>query len=118
MTIAYNKIESKETRRELRKNAPTPESIIWSKLRSRQMNNSKWRRQYGIGKYVLDFYCPAKRLAIEIDGESHFNEEAVAKDINREKILKSMRVEIIRFSNDEVMKNLEGVLSTINKYLT
>jgi len=94
---------------------PAPEALLWSKLRAKQFNNFKFRRQYGIGHFVLDFYCSKKRLAIEIDGESHFNKNSIKYDKEREEKIKSNNIKIIRFTNKEIMENLEGVLIAIEQ---
>ena len=75
------------------------------------MQEHKWRRQFPIGHYVVDFYCPQIRLIIEIDGDVHaFQEE---KDATRQSYLESQKIRVLRFTNDEVLKNLDGVLHTI-----
>lgn len=117
LTEIFNQNTSKETRRKLRRNAPVTESIMWSKLRNNQLLDSKFRRQYSIGIYVVDFYCSQKRLAIEIDGDSHFTEQAVAYDKARECYIESLGITFLRFTNDEVMKNIDGVLIKIMRVL-
>jgi len=118
MTGTFNKTEVKCLRRCLRRNAPLPESILWSQLRNRQLSNSKWKRQYSIGKFVVDFYCAERRLAIEIDGDSHFNKKAQEYDKEREEYIKSMDINFLRFTNMDVMNNLEGALEKIIFNLT
>jgi len=82
------------------------------------MNGYKFRRQYSIGKFVIDFYCPKARLAIEIDGDSHFeSSEAIKLDRGREELLNKRRIAILRFLNTDVYKNMDGVLSTIILHL-
>lgn len=73
----FNKSETKEKRKELRKNLPKAEQIIWSKLRAKKFLNIKFRRQQGIGPYIVDFYCREYNFAIEIDGSSHLNESSI-----------------------------------------
>jgi very-short-patch-repair endonuclease len=72
MTIAFNRKKDQEKRRSLRKNMPKSEVILWSKLKNRQMHGERFLRQYGVEEYMIDFYCPRLKLAIEVDGESHF----------------------------------------------
>jgi len=74
--IVYNHKEYKAVRRKLRKQEVSSEKILWSKLRNKQQK-FRFRRQYGIGKYIVDFYCPKLKLAIEIDGATHFKDEEV-----------------------------------------
>ena len=94
---------------------PPAELKLWGYLRSRQINNFKFRRQYGIGKYVVDFYCPELRLAIEIDGDSHFQEHR-SYDNKRQRYLESLGLEVLRFTNQEIYYDLEQVLNVIKQH--
>jgi very-short-patch-repair endonuclease len=76
MTESFNKKEMQARRRILRKNMPAAEVIIWLKLKNRQMHGERFLRQYSVDQYVLDFYCPRLRLAIEVDGESHLKPDS------------------------------------------
>ena len=118
MTKIYNKLDIKKTRQALRKNIPTPESIIWEKIRNRQLCNSKFRRQYSVGNYIVDFYCTERKLAIEIDGDSHYNAKAIEHDKKRQNTIESYGIKFLRFTNKEVTENIEGVLSNIINNLT
>ena len=69
----------------------------------------KFRRQHGIGHYIVDFYCPELKLIIEVDGDSHFSEEDQAYDKVRDDFMLSLDIMTIRLKNDDVMKNIEGV---------
>src|SRR6266498_2836790 len=100
----------KEKRRVLRKNMPPAEFILWSKLRSKSLNGCKFRRQYSIGTYIVDFYCPQAKLAIEIDGESHFVDGADTYDRKRQAIIESFGVNFLRFTNIDIYERLEGVI--------
>ena len=84
MTEVFNRISEKAVRQSLRKALPAAELILWSKLKSRQVNGWKFRRQFGVGPYVVDFYCPALKLAIEIDGDSHFQPGEHERDEKRQ----------------------------------
>ncbi len=77
------------------------------------MAGVKFRRQFSIEKYVIDFYCPECRLAIEADGGQHFEEEGLQKDKERTKRLESLKVRMMRFNNREILTNIEGVYETI-----
>jgi very-short-patch-repair endonuclease len=103
----------KKYRRHLRKNLTPAEAILWRVLKSKQMEGIKFRRQFSIGNCIVDFYCPKFRLAIELDGESHFTPEGIEKDINRDDYLNQMEIFILRFENDLVIKRTETVLSFI-----
>ena len=114
----YNNLRNVgDRRRQLRGNASPPEKRLWRHLRGSQLQNTKFRRQHSIGSYILDFYCPAKRLAIEIDGGTHDNPTAYIYDIRRTSYLENFGIVVLRFSNYDVMNNLEGVLMEINKYI-
>ncbi len=113
MTKIFNKTDFKEKRRLLRKNMPPAELILWSKLRSKSLNGCKFRRQYSIGTYIVDFYCPQLKLAIEIDGESHFIDGADTYDRNRQTIIESFGISFLRFTNRDVYERLEGVIDKI-----
>lgn len=112
----YNNKKNKLLRASLRKRMPNPEVILWLKLKNGQLSGLKFRRQYGIGNYILDFYCPNKRLAIEIDGESHFNNRAVTKDRDRDEFISMKDITILRFNNNEINNNIEGVVEKILEY--
>jgi len=78
MSRVYNRSSEKTKRQLLRRVMPKAEQVLWSKLRRRQMLGYKFRRQYSIEAYVVDFYCPAARMAIELDGDSHFQQGSPA----------------------------------------
>ena len=118
MTKAFNKSQQKAQRRGLRKNMPKAEQVLWSALKNKQLNGSKFRRQYSIENYILDFYCPQAKLAIEVDGPTHFRESAIQKDQKRTLHLKSYNIQIIRFTNNEIYENLEGVIGKIIEVLS
>lgn len=109
----YNNKELKNIRQKLRNSLSGPELMLWSRLRGKQLNGIKFRRQYGIDEFIVDFYCSVCRLAIEIDGDSHYSEEARNKDLERDKRLNFRGIKILRFTNAEVMENCEGVLARI-----
>jgi very-short-patch-repair endonuclease len=113
MTELYNKTSEREKRRLLRNNIPLAERIVWEKLRGRQVEGCKFRRQYSIGAFVIDFYAPELRLAIEIDGDSHFRDGAQAYDYERQVFLESKGTQFLRFTNQQVYEDLEVVLKMI-----
>ena len=115
MALIYNREDRKQYRRELRKRMPLAEVILWSHLKNKQLNNQKFRRQYSIDKYIIDFYCPEKRLAIEIDGDSHYlDKTSQDKDRERDQSLASMNIKVLRFINSDIYNNLESVLGKIS----
>ena len=110
---SYNDKTLKTRRRELRVNQTETEKIIWQKLRNRQINNIKFFRQYSIGAYIVDFYCSELRLVIELDGYQHNEENSFEFDKIREKFMESLDIKTIRFSNSDVLTNLDGVMEKI-----
>ncbi len=87
--------------------------MIWERLRGRQVENCKFRRQYSIAAFVVDFYVPELKLAIEIDGNSHLGEEAQKYDAERQAFLESKGTRFLRFTNRQVYEELDGVIETI-----
>ncbi len=114
MTKVFNKTSEKLKRRNLRQEMPKAEMMLWLKLRGRGLNGFKFRRQYSIGKFIVDFYCPQLKLAIEVDGDSHFTENAVKNDIERQKIIEAFGITFLRFTNLDIYENLENVLDSID----
>lgn len=100
-------------KRRLRTNQTRAEQLLWLKLRYKQIQGLKFRRQHGIGSYIVDFYCPERNLVIEVDGDVHAPELQQAKDRLREDFLKSLGLEILRYTNDEVITNLDEVLEDL-----
>ena len=98
--------------RRLRKRPTDAEQRLWRALRRQQIGGMAFRRQHPVGSYVLDFYCPDIGLGIEVDGGQH-NEDARAYDERRERWLASRGIAMIRFWNNEVLTNLDGVLTEI-----
>jgi len=113
----YNDPIFKEHRRDLRKNQTGAEKILWSCLRNKGLKDFKFFRQYSVGPYILDFFCPAARLAIELDGEHHAQEEIRVYDEERSSYLKSHDITTLRFWNDEVVENIESVIEQIANQL-
>ena len=111
MNYQYNNLELKHFRRKLRNNQTDCEALLWSVLRNKQCNGYKFFRQYSVGKYILDFFCPKLRLAIELDGSQHQDQKVY--DQERTKYLKSQNIKVLRFWDNEVLENLEGVYQRI-----
>jgi len=101
----------KHRARELRKNLTDAERVLWRCLRFRQLGGYKFRRQQGIGKYIVDFICLEKRLIVEVDGGQHL--EQMAYDSEREDWLKSQGFRILRFWDNEVMEEAQAVTEAI-----
>ena len=101
--------------RQLRHNSTDCERILWCQLRSRQFFQKKFRRQQPIGPYVVDFYCSHCRLVIELDGGQHADQ--VDADQRRTEFLIGQGYQVLRFWNNQVLENIEGVLKEIWKAL-
>ncbi len=106
-----NDADQKGKRKELRANATVPEILLWKALRGKKADGLKFRRQQGIGHFILDFYCPELRLCVELDGSSH--DYKYDYDQLRSSFLTQQGIITIRFSNEEVFANLEGVVDEI-----
>ena len=108
----FNRTVVKTARaRRLRLNATEVEKRLWHKLQNAQINRASFRRQHPAGNYILDFYCPALQLAIELDGGQHA--EAASHDHQRDEWLAQRGVIVLRFWNSDVAGNLSGVLEVI-----
>lgn len=99
--------------RYLRKNLTPYERILWRHLRNRTLSGHKFRRQHPLDPYILDFYCPLAKLAVELDGSGHAYAMRRRRDREREQFFAQRGIRILRFWNDEVRENLDGVLQAI-----
>lgn len=116
MTQIFNKKSQTKKRRLLRKNLPSVELILWEHLRNRKLNGEKFKRQFSIGRYVVDFYCPKLNLAIEIDGGYHLAKETTEYDKDRQEVIESLGIAVLRFKNKEILENIENVINKINSF--
>ncbi|HOV22212.1 MAG TPA: endonuclease domain-containing protein [Candidatus Ratteibacteria bacterium] len=103
--------------RQLRKNQTDAEKKLWMLLRGRQIEGVKFRRQFPIDKYIIDFYAPEYKLGIEADGGQHYYGKTKQKDKIREIELSRLGVKILRFSDTDILKNIEGVWEVIQTEL-
>ncbi|MHB8069444.1 MAG: endonuclease domain-containing protein [Desulfobaccales bacterium] len=99
--------------RNLRKNQTDAESLLWRHLRGKQLEGLRFRRQHPLGRYIVDFVCLEKRLVLEVDGGQHGMEEETIKDNEREQWLRTEGYQVLRFWNNDVLTNLEGVMDMI-----
>ncbi len=104
----------KKRRQKLRNSAVKAEVVLWSYLKNKQLYGYKFRRQYSVGPYVIDFYCPAIKLAIEVDGPSHIGQEAY--DRERQNYIEQFGIRFLRVTNRDVYKNISGVIKAICDY--
>lgn len=118
MTEIFNRFKQKSFRQALRHKPTRPEYLLWDKLRDRQFHGYKFRRQHGIGKYVVDFYCPELKLALEADGANHFfNQKSEVYEANREFYLQQLDVKVIRISNTDITNDLARVLENLSQII-
>jgi very-short-patch-repair endonuclease len=103
--------------KELRKSMTLAEKILWEKLRNSKLNGLKFRRQHPLDIFIADFYCHQKRLIIELDGGIHDTSEQKEYDDGRAFELEEKGFKILRFKNEEVLNNIEGVLSRIESHM-
>lgn len=105
--------EIEEAARRLRRELTPAESILWQALRGRQLEGLKFRCQHPVGRFIVDFYCPSAKLVIEVDGGIHDQQQAY--DQARTEKLEAFGYRVLRFTNDQVMKDLSAVLEQIAK---
>lgn len=105
--------ELKQIVRNIRKEPTFSEKKLWMHLRNKQLDGIKFRRQHPVGGFIVDFYCPSARLAIELDGGVHVDSEQASYDLLRQKELAEQGVKVIRFWNSEVDGKIDAVLQTI-----
>lgn len=101
--------------KKLRVDQTEAERRLWSKLRDRRLEGIKFRRQFAVDKYILDFYAPEYQIGIEADGGQHYCETGEQYDSERTKKLSKIGIQIIRFSDTEILKNIEGVCEVIKE---
>ena len=102
-------------RKKLRNSGTPAEVTLWQYLQNRKLAGRKFRRQHSIGNFIIDFYCPDEKLAIELDGEDHFWEDGMKRDAKKTAFLNSMGIRVLRFENIWVFKDVEYVLGEIRK---
>jgi very-short-patch-repair endonuclease len=100
-----------EAARELRQRMTPAEKVLWQRLRDHRLEDFGFRRQHPFGSFVVDFACPSRRLAVEIDGSIH--ERQSEQDAARTEILEEWGWQVLRFSNDDVVQDINGVIARI-----
>tara|TARA_R110002012_G_scaffold42418_8_gene115496 strand:- start:44437 stop:44835 length:399 start_codon:yes stop_codon:yes gene_type:complete len=116
MIIKYN-LKLKELARELRRNATKSEVRLWQKLKRDQMHGFDFHRQKPIDEYIVDFFCNRLRLAIEVDGYSHEILEVWERDVKKNNRLNELGIQVLRFSDAQVLKDMDNVLRVIEEYI-
>ena len=109
----YNQQILKDRRRELPSHATPAEKMLWARIRNGQLHGFKFFRQFGAGPYILDFYCPKGRLAIELDGSPHKESDSRVYDEERKLYLEGLGIRTIRFWNRKVIEDIDNVIMKI-----
>ena len=110
----FNQSRKKSFRKQLRNEPTRAELILWQQLKGSQLNY-KFRRQQGVGLYVVDFYCPELKLAIEVDGGTHFEPSEIDRDNQRTLFLIQNKIQVLRVTNTEVYESLDTVIELIKQ---
>jgi len=110
--LSYNP-KLKNTARTLRKNMTDSERLLWSRIRRKQLKGYQFYRQKVIGNYIVDFYCPAAKIIVEVDGSQHSEENQRKGDKKRDAYLSELGFQVIRFWSWEVMKNIDEIVDEL-----
>jgi len=100
--------------KELRKMETESEKLLWSRLHKNQILGLQFRRQHPINRFIADFYCPKIKLIIEVDGSIHELPEYQAHDIGRSEILNDFGITVIRFTNEQIIEEINSIIDQIN----
>jgi very-short-patch-repair endonuclease len=100
-------------RKNLRNNSTSAEAVLWKHLSNRKLVGRKFRRQHSVGNFIIDFYCHSEKLGIELDGEPHFWQAGIEKDMIKEEFLLGESIKILRFENRWVFEDIDYVLKKI-----
>jgi very-short-patch-repair endonuclease len=111
----FNRNYLKKNRCRLRNNLTPAEATLWKSLKNKQVEGRRFRRQFSVGNYILDFYCPKEKLAVELDGQDHFTYWGSMRDDERTEFLNKQGIRVIRFENVEVFESMEYVLEEIRR---
>lgn len=105
----------RERSQQLRKGMTAAETFLWSKIRMKQVKGCWFYRQKPVGEYIAYFYCPKAKLVVEVDGGQHFSDEIIEYDKVRNEYMAGLGLRVIRFTNAEVLTNIDGVIEVIEK---
>jgi len=103
----------KQYSQQLRRNMTDAEKALWSKIRGKQLKGYQFYRQKPLGNFIVDFYCPKRKVVIELDGGQHYADEGRLKDNQRDRYLESIGLRVLRVSDREIFENMRGVLERI-----
>jgi very-short-patch-repair endonuclease len=109
----HNRIHLLFFRKKLRNKGTSAEAELWKHISNKRLDGRKFRRQHSVGCFILDFYCPSEKLAIELDGDDHYWQEGIDKDFQKELFLQGHSIRVLRFDNKWIFQDIEYVLSTI-----
>lgn len=112
MKIRYSQ-NFKYSARKLRRNQTESEKLLWFRIRNKQIKGYQFFRQRPIGNYIVDFYCPKAKLVVEINGGQHFEEVNIKRDLIRDNFLKKLGLRVLRFTNLDILKNINSVSDKI-----
>lgn len=110
--LSYN-INNKKNAQTLRKTMTDAETLLWSKIRRKQICNTQFYRQKSIANYIVDFYSSSAKIVIEIDGGQHFEPEHMQRDRKRDAFLNHLGLTVLRFDNSQILRELDTVLEAI-----
>ncbi|MBE6200725.1 MAG: endonuclease domain-containing protein [Rikenellaceae bacterium] len=113
----HNQPEQLDLRKRLRRKTTPEENALWTLLKGKQLDGFKWRRQFSVGPYVMDFYCPQAKLAVELDGIQHSADEVIKYDEARTKYLEREGIKVLRVPNQSVWKESDWVINVIKDNL-
>ena len=113
----FNRKRLKHLRSALRSRSTSAEVALWNLLKSRNIEGKKFRSQYSIGSYIVDFFCPSEKLIIELDGDPHGEYQRIQKDAVRDKYIESLGFFVIRFENKVVFQDPEFIKNEIRKFI-
>jgi very-short-patch-repair endonuclease len=112
--LPYNR-DLKQRSRQLRKNMTDAERLLWAKIRLKQLKGYQFYRQKPVGDYIVDFLCPRAKLVVEVDGSQHLSDEAIEYDGTRDEYLNGLGLRVLRFTNSDVLTNIDGMVESIGK---
>jgi very-short-patch-repair endonuclease len=115
--IIFNRKDLKSYRSSLRNRSTSAEAVLWDILKSKNLDGRKFRRQYSIGSYIVDFCCPSEKLIIELDGDPHGEYSKIQEDENRDKYMESLEFTVLRFENRFVFQEPEYLKNEIRKVI-
>jgi very-short-patch-repair endonuclease len=113
----FNRKGLKSYRSSLRNRSTSAEAVLWDILKSKNLDGRKFRRQYSIGSYIVDFCCPSEKLIIELDGDPHGEYHKIQEDENRDKYIESLGFTVLRFENRFVFQEPEYLKNEIRKVI-